>query len=230
MRIDVWSDYNCPWCGIGRQRLLKAMDAYGAEETFQVVYHPYLLLPDMPVGSSEPTVQMLKHRKGMSDEQIAAIANVEALGRSEGFEDYRLVENRSGNASLAHELAAYAKTEGKGDAMNDALFRAYFERGHDIFTVDGLMELAQEQGLDVNLAYDALTSRRFQTAIRSSMAQAGALGVNGVPFYVFDGKYAVSGAQPPEMLLRVMRQIAEEKNKPVVVAGGASCSVDGCDS
>ena len=229
MRVDIWSDFNCPWCGIGRKRFLRAVEQFEHRDELEIVYHPFLLMPDIEMGTSEPTRDVLRRRKGLSEEALQGVSSVEALGVSEGFARYRLLDNRSGNAQLAHELTAFAVAKGAGTAFLDEIFRAYFEDAHDIFTVGGLVDIAERVGLSAEEAEDALRSRRFSSAVREELVQAGRLGIEGVPFFLFGGKYAASGAQPPELLLQGLRRAWEDRPVDLGGAEGAACGIDGCD-
>lgn len=232
MRVDIWSDYNCPWCGIGRRRFLKALERFEHRDQVEVVYHPYLLMPDIPVGTSEPTSEVLRRRKGMSEAQLAQISNVEKLGVEEGFSSYHLLDNQSGNATLAHEMTVFAQENGKGSEFIDATLNAYFEEKHDIFTVDGLVSLAERVGLNGNEAFEALNSRRYAQRVVNEMIQASQMGVNGVPFFLFGGKYAASGAQDPAVLLRGLQQAWDDRPRPIDIGAseGGSCDINGnCD-
>lgn len=228
MRIDIWSDFNCPWCGIGRARLQQALAQVEPGTDVEVVYHPYLLMPQLPVGSSAPTVEILQKLKGFTDEQLAGFSQIEELGRQSGFSDYVLLKNRSGNATLAHEFVAFATSLGKGDEAIELVFKKYFESAHDIFSVDGLLDIAEWMGLDVEDTREVLMARKFQAQVSSELAQARQIGVDGVPFFVFNNKYAVSGAQPPETLLRIMEQA--ERDAPMRIQADSNvCGIDGCD-
>lgn len=229
MRVDIWSDFNCPWCGIGRKRFLQSLERFEHRDSLEIVYHPFVLMPDIALGTSEPTREVLRRRKGLSEEALQGLSSVEALGVQEGFARYNLLENRSGNAQYAHELTAFAVAKGVGTEFLDETFRAYFEDAHDIFSVSGLVDIAERVGLDPEEASEVLRTRKYGEQVHAELIQAGQLGVQGVPFYLFGGKYAASGAQPPEVLLQGLRRAWEDRPIDIGAATGDACGIDGCD-
>jgi predicted DsbA family dithiol-disulfide isomerase len=229
MQVEIWSDVICPWCGIGARRLSDAVARFEVEhgEDLQVVHHHFQLDPSAPVGASAPTAEVLaaKYHVGV-DEARAMGARVEAIAHADGIETYRASDNRVGSTALVHELLAFAADRGIDGWP--AAYDAYFGRADDIFTVEGLLVLAEEIGLDPDEARAVLADRRYRARVAADQAVANDLGATGVPFVVIDRKYAIPGAQSVEVFLQVLEK-AWGARVPVVVNGdGQVCGPDGC--
>lgn len=207
MRIDVWSDVICPWCGLGKHRLEAALARLPDEDRAEVVYHSFQLDPNAPL-QARSVRDLLKSKYGLDDAGFArATARIEGLAEAEGLQPYHVGENISGNTFLAHQLLAMAAVKGLAERAWDRLYKAHFGERRSIFEVDSLVELGAEIGLDPAEARDALETGRYAARVQAEGVEAGRIGATGVPFYVIDGKYAVSGAQPPEVLLSVFEQV-----------------------
>jgi predicted DsbA family dithiol-disulfide isomerase len=207
MRIDVWSDLTCPWCGLGKHRLEAAISRLPADEQPEVVYHSFQLNPNAPV---EPTSvrEMLTARYGLDDAGfLRATGRVEELAEAEGLTPYHVGDNLSGNTALAHQLLALAAERGLAEQAWDRLYKAHFGERRSIFDVDSLVELGAEAGLEAGEVREALESGRYAAQVEADGRAARSVGATGVPFFVFDNKYAVSGAQPPEVLMSVFEQV-----------------------
>jgi predicted DsbA family dithiol-disulfide isomerase len=173
---------------------------------------------------------MLQKKYGLTGEQLEAQhARLQDTAAEEGLVPYILGDNRVGNTELAHQLAAFAAEQGLAEEAWHALYRRYFAEAGDIFTIDGLVELAVEIGLDADEARAALEERRYTKQIWSEAADAQRLGATGVPFVVIDRKFGVAGAQPYEVFEGVLQQ-AWDDSHPVIVGsdGDAICGPDGC--
>lgn len=207
MRIDVWSDVICPWCGLGKHRLEAALSRLPADEQPEVVYHSFQLDPNAPI---EPTSvkQMLTAKYRLDDAGFASVTGrVEALARAEGLTPYHVGDNLSGNTALAHQLLALAAERGLAEPAWDRLYKAHFGERRSIFDVDSLVELGTEVGLGAGEVREALESGRYEAQVEAEGREARSVGATGVPFFVIDNKYAVSGAQSPEVLLSVFEQV-----------------------
>lgn len=215
IKIDVWSDIACPWCYIGKRNLeggiaaaAEAADAPAVE----VTYHSYELSPDTPVDFDGSEIDFLAGHKGMPAEQVAQmLENVTGVAAAAGLE-YNFDILKHTNTVKAHELLHYAKEQGVQPAMMERLMRAYFTEGKHVGRVDDLADLAAEIGLDSDATREALASGRFTAAVRADQAQAQTYGIQGVPFFVIDGKYGVSGAQPAEAFAQILGQVWEERS------------------
>ncbi len=231
MKIEIWTDIICPWCGLGARRLEKALDRFGHAGEVELVHRSFQLDERAPVGTTEKVKDMLAQKKGLPRAQIDALtARVEQLAAAEGLQPYIVGDNRTGNTALAHELAAWATSVGRGPEMWAKLYQAYFGEARSIFDVDALVELAGELGLSRDEARAALTSRRFADQVRAEGREARELGTTGVPFIVIDRRYAIAGAQSVDVMVQALEQAwRERKPAPEVIGSdGAACGPDGC--
>jgi len=211
--IDVWSDIACPWCYIGK-RNLEAGLAAASDDTdapqVTIVYHSFELSPDTPVDFVGGEADYLARHKGITADQARQmLERVTSVAADAGLQ-YRFDILQHTNTVKAHELLHFAKDQGRQLELAERLMSAYFLEGRHVGRTDDLVDLATESGLDAASARDALDSGRYLPAVRADQAQAAAYGINGVPFFVIDGKYGVSGAQPPEAFTQVARQVWAE--------------------
>jgi predicted DsbA family dithiol-disulfide isomerase len=213
LTIDVWSDIACPWCYIGKRNLEKGLAAASAGDDapdVEVVFHSFELSPDTPVDFDGDEIDFLAGHKGMPREQVQQmLERVTGVAADAGL-DYRFDILQHTNTVKAHELLHFAKEQGRQHEMAERLMAGYFTEGRHVGRVDDLVALAGEVGLDEGAARDALESGRHLDDVRADQAQAAAYGINGVPFFVIDGKYGVSGAQPPEAFAQIVRQVWDE--------------------
>ncbi|WP_158851289.1 DsbA family oxidoreductase [Saccharothrix deserti] len=208
MRVEIWSDIICPWCGLGNHRLDRAVERFEHGADVEVVHRSFPLDPSMPSGPVMTAREMLKTKHGMDDDQVeAATGHVRELAERDGLTPYIVADNTVGNTALVHEFLAYATDRGKHTEAWHRTFRAYFGSAHPVFEIDGLLDLAAELGLDRDETRQVLEDRRYRDQVEDETRQAQRLGARGVPFIVVDGQYAVSGAQDTETLLDVLRQV-----------------------
>jgi len=231
MKVEIWSDYVCPFCYLGKRRFENAMRQFEHRDSVEVVYRSFELDPHARRDGNPGVHEMLAAKYGMSREQ--AVANTDNLTRQAkalGLE-YHMERAILTNTFDAHRLTHYAATQGKRSEMTERLLKAHFTDSLHLGRVETLADLAAEVGLDRAEALRALQEGRFADEVREDEREAARLGVRGVPFYVVNRKYAVSGAQPSEVFLRALRQ-AWEDERPLVVLGdaaeGAACTDDGC--
>lgn len=213
IKIDIWSDIACPWCYIGKRHLEGGIAALGDEAPdVEIVYHSFELAPDTPIDFEGSEVDFLAKHKGLPAEQVHHMLDrVTGVAADAGL-DYDFDALKHTKTLKAHELLHFAKEQGLQLQLSERLFRAYFTEGRHVGRVDELIELATEVGIDSDAARDALDSGRYADAVQADIAQAGAYGINGVPFFVFEGKYGVSGAQPAEVFSQVLTQVADERD------------------
>ncbi|HWS50200.1 MAG TPA: DsbA family oxidoreductase [Microbacterium sp.] len=208
--IDIWSDIACPWCYIGKRNLETGLAAVASDEDapeVTVTFHSFELSPDTPVDFDGDEIDFLAGHKGMPREQVEQmLAHVTGVAASAGLE-YRFDLLQHTNTVKAHELLHFAKAEGRQHEMEERLMSAYFTEGKHVGRIDDLVELAVEVGLDADAAREALTSERYLPAVRQDQDQARAYGIQGVPFFVIDGQYGISGAQPPAAFENVLRDL-----------------------
>lgn len=214
IKIDVWSDIACPWCYIGKRNLEKGLAETASDAdapAVEVTYHSFELSPDTPVDFEGDELDFLAGHKGMPRERVSEmLENVTGVAANAGLE-YRFDLLQHTNTVKAHELLHFAKAQGAQLPMAERLMAAYFTEGRHVGRVDDLVDLAGEAGLDADAAREALESGQYLPAVRADQAQAQAYGIQGVPFFVIDGKYGVSGAQPPEAFAQSARQVWGEK-------------------
>lgn len=216
IKIDVWSDIACPWCYIGKRNLENGLAATAADEDAPVVeieYHSFELSPDTPEDFHGGEVDYLSQHKGISPEQAREMLDrVTGVAADAGLA-YRFDILQHTNTVKAHELLHFAKENGKQLELAELLMSAYFLEGKHVGRDDDLVQLAIEAGLDADAAREALSSQRYRAAVRADQEQARQFGITGVPFFVIDGKYGVSGAQPVEAFTQIARQVWGERRE-----------------
>jgi predicted DsbA family dithiol-disulfide isomerase len=207
MRIDIYSDTVCPWCYLGKRRFDLAIAARPQYEPV-VVWRPFELNPDVPVeGVDRETYMAAKMPDQARLEQ--AHAELERLGEASGIHFRFELIGRIPNTRRSHLLIAHAARSGLQAAIKDRIMRAYFEEGCDIGDPDELVRLAVEVGLSAAEARNALILRVGQDGVVAAERHAAVLGITGVPTYIFDGQYTISGAQEVGIFARVFDQVAE---------------------
>ena len=213
IKIDIWSDIACPWCYIGKRNLEGGIASLGDDAPeVEITYHSFELAPDTPVDFEGSEVDFLAKHKGMPAARVhEMLDHVTGVAANAGL-DYHFDTLQHTKTLKAHELLHFAKEQGLQLELSERLFRAYFTEGRHVGRIDDLVELAAEVGLDPDAAREALESGRYGAAVQADIAQAGAYGIQGVPFFVFEGKYGVSGAQPAEVFSQVLTQVAGERD------------------
>lgn len=218
LELDIWSDIACPWCYIGTRRLRNGIARFhqthpGTEVA--ITYRSFLLTPDMDLDFAGSEADFLVDRKGVPRAQVQEMLDtITGIARTEGLElDFATL--RPANTAKAHELLHFAKSRGRQAETNERLFRAHFGEGRHVGRVEDLAELATEAGLDRGETLKALRSGAYEAAVRADLERAAALGIRGVPFYVIDDSYGVSGAQSPETFAAALeRAVTDEARAP----------------
>ena len=206
--VQIWSDVQCPWCYIGKRRFDAAAEQFEGDVT--VTYRSFELAPDTPVDFEGSPVDYLSQRKGISPEQAQQMVDrVSSTAESVGLE-YHYDRIQQTNTVLSHELLHFAKANGKQAALKERLLHAYFTEGRHIGRADDLADLAADVGLDRETAATALAEHTYLPDVRADMAQAVAYGIQGVPFFVIDDRYGISGAQETATFVAALRQAAAE--------------------
>jgi len=210
VKVEIWSDVVCPWCFIGKRRFETALDRFEHRADVEVEFRSFELNPNaesQPEGSLE---EALARKYGVSLEQARAMnARVVDAAAGEGLQ-YRFDIARRGHTFDAHRLIHLAAADGLQAAMKERLMAAYFMEGRAIGDRDTLVELAGEVGVDPGRARAALDSDEFADDVRADEREAAELGITGVPFFVINRRYGVSGAQPPEVMLKALAAGWEE--------------------
>jgi predicted DsbA family dithiol-disulfide isomerase len=211
MTIEIWSDVVCPFCYIGKRELERALAQFEHADQVQVTWRSFELDPDAPARSEHDMYGMLVSKYGGTREDAKArVDGVVQRARSVGL-DYHMDKAVIGSSFDAHRLLQLAKTKGLGDAMKERLFRAYFTEGAHLADRPTLIRLGSEVGLDGAEVAQVLSTSAFTDAVRKDEQDARRVGVRGVPFFLVDGKYSVSGAQPSEVFLGALRKAWGER-------------------
>jgi predicted DsbA family dithiol-disulfide isomerase len=237
MRIEIWSDVVCPWCYIGKRRLETALDEFEHTDDVEVVWRSYQLDPGAPAEPTETSTDMLARKYGQTPDGARQMQDqVEAVAAEEGLV-YRLGETLHVNTVDAHRLIHLALEEGGTELqgrLKEALLDAYFVRARNVADHAVLREVAVATGLDAARVDEVLAGSEHTDAVWADISQAQAHGATGVPFFVVDGKYGVSGAQPAEVFGEVLERAWQESHPTVQMVGGAAadatgaCGPDGC--
>lgn len=210
MKIEVWSDYVCPFCYIGKRHLEEAIKEAGLQDKVEVVYKAYELDPNAPAVSDKKMDTVLVEKYNMSlDEARRMTDNIAEQAKSVNLA-YDFEKMTRANTFQAHRLAKFAEEEGLGEEMAERLLRAYFVEGEKIGTFETLLALAEEVGLSTERTQEMLHSEQFNDAVKKDIQEAGQIGVQGVPFFVIDRKYALSGAQPVATFVDALQKAVAE--------------------
>jgi predicted DsbA family dithiol-disulfide isomerase len=206
MQIEIWSDVVCPWCYLGKRRFERALESFDHRDEVEVVYRSFELDPSAPAGTSTPTVDLLASKYGMTPEQAeAAQRQMEQRAAQDGL-DFRMEALRSGSTRDAHRLLQLARARGRQAELTERLHRAYFTEQASIFDHSSLADFAVDAGLDRGEVVAVLDGDDYGDAVDADEAMARSLGATGVPFFVIDRRYGISGAQPAEVMAQALEQ------------------------
>jgi predicted DsbA family dithiol-disulfide isomerase len=210
LTVEVWSDVVCPWCYIGKRRFETALERFEHADEVTVMWRSFELDPEAPPHVEGTAAERLAAKYGMSAERAETLhAEMTERAAAEGLE-YHFELTRGGNTFDAHRMIHLAATYGHQGAAQERLMRAYFTEGEAISDHGTLVRLVAELGVDPDEARAALELDRFAEDVREDEQLAGQLGIQGVPFFVLNRRYGVSGAQPPEVLLDALQQAWDE--------------------
>ena len=208
--VDIWSDIACPWCYIGKRKFEAGLADFPGRDDVEVTYHSFELAPDTPVDFDGSEIDFLVRHKGMPAGQVRQMLDqVSAIADDVGLR-YNFDALLHTNTRKAHELLHYAKQQGKQLEMAERLFAAYFSEGRHLGRDEELAELGADVGLDRGAIENALAAGDYVSAVDADIAQAREYGINGVPFFVIDGRYGVSGAQASETFTSVLERARDE--------------------
>ncbi|MFE4469320.1 DsbA family protein [Leifsonia sp. NPDC056824] len=214
IKIDIWSDIACPWCYIGKVKSENGIATFasaGEGRAVEVEYHSFELSPDTPVDFDGSEVDFLAGHKGIDAEQVhQMLERVTGIASSVGL-DYDFDALQHTNTVKAHELLHFAKAQGKQLELAERLFQAYFIEGGHVGRAESLADLAASVGLSREDALAAMESGEYLEAVREDQRTAAEYGINGVPFFVIEGKYGVSGAQDAATFAQVLEQVWSER-------------------
>ena len=230
MKIEIWSDVVCPWCFVGKRHLEEALHGFAHADAVEIVWKSYELDPGAPSVRPGSYVERISSKYGIPvGEARARMARIISVGANAGI-DFRFDDARPGNTFDAHRLLHLAASVGLQDELKERLFAAAFTEGHPIGDGETLVKLAVDIGIAEADARRVLETAEYTEAVRADELEAMELGVQGVPFFVFDRRYAVSGAQPASLLLEVLER-AWQEGAPIEVVGGEDdlCEGDACE-
>lgn len=228
MNVEIWSDIACPWCFIGKRRFEAALAGFAHRDEVQVTWRSFELQPDAPAEAEGDRTVRLARKYGMTVERARGIQDhLTEVAAADGL-DFHFETARSGNTFDAHRLVHLAAVDGRQDAMKERLLRAHLSEGELVSDHDTLVRLAAEVGLDAEEVRAALASDAYADAVREDERTAGSLGISAVPFFVVDREIGVSGAQPPELLGKMLDRAWEARAPLEVIAGGEACGPGGC--
>jgi predicted DsbA family dithiol-disulfide isomerase len=211
LTVEIWSDVVCPWCYVGKRRFEHALEQFAHRDDVELTWRSFQLDPSAPPERAHSGAEHLAAKYGMSVEQAQETnAQMTELAAGEGLE-YHLDRTRGGNSFDAHRLIHLAAAHGLQDAMKERLMRAYFTEGEPVGDRDTLLRLAAEVGLDAGEARTALAGEAYADTVHADEELAARIGIRGVPFFVLDRRYGVSGAQPAELLLQALDQAWEAR-------------------
>ena len=213
IKLDIWSDIACPWCYIGKRKLEAAIEQFHVKQPsviFDVEYHSYLLNPEMPVDYAGTQREYLAEHKGLDSATVASMSDrVTQIAASVGL-NYDLEHQVMTNTSLAHAALHFAKAHGKQVALKERLMGAHFVEAKHVGRLEDIVALGEEVGLDAAALREALVGGEFLAAVGADLEQAAAYGITGVPFFVIDGRYGISGAQDSAVFVDAFEQTLAE--------------------
>ncbi|MFZ4928393.1 DsbA family oxidoreductase [Chryseobacterium sp. Mn2064] len=231
MKIEIWSDVMCPFCYIGKNNFEQALEKLPFKGEVEVEWKSFQLDPTLDPKETKNTIEYFREKKGFPEAQATQmLSQVTQMGKGAGI-DFNFDTALITNTFSAHRLLHLAKKHQKSNEMEEALFIAHFIDGKNVGDTEVLVSLAENLGIDREEAIQAVTSDQLDYEVNQDIMEARNNGVSGVPFFVLNGKYAVSGAQPVEVFENALQQTYKETVSPfkdLSGESGASCDADGC--
>ncbi len=241
MQVEIWSDIACPWCYVGKRRFEAALRAFPHGSDVHVTWRSFELDPSAPLEHTDPQPELLARKYRTTVEQARIMnSRMSNAAAAEGL-TFDLEKVKAGNTFNAHRLLHLASSvdakqptppsanESLREALGERLFAAYLGEGASLGDSETLISLAAEVGLDAGAVRSMLASDQFADTVRADEAEAQTIGVSGVPFFVLDRKYGVSGAQSPETLGAALQQAWDERSPTVTMVGGNAADADCSD-
>ena len=230
MKVDIWSDVRCPFCYIGKRKFEKALENFSHKNEIEVNWHSFELDPNLVTNPDVNAVAHIAEIKGISKEQAEGMhSHVMQVANEVGL-DFNFGKNVVANSFNAHRLIQLAKTKALASEAEEALFKAHFTEGKNIDDEETLVQTGVSIGLDENEVKKIFSSDAFAEEVKRDEMQAQYFGIRGVPFFILNNKYAVSGAQSPEVFSQALSLAWTEfqKEQPsLIITEGESCSADG---
>lgn len=230
MKIEIWSDVMCPFCYIGKKNFEQALEKLPFKDEIEVEWKSFQLDPTLELAETKTTAEYFREKKGFPEEQAKQMtAQVVQMGKASGI-DFNFEKALITNTFPAHKILHLAKKNGKSSEMEEELFKAHFLKGENVGSVEVLSNLAEKLGISKNEAMQTLSSDEFNNEVNQDITEGRNNGVTGVPFFILNGKYAVSGAQPAELFEEALTQTYNETVKPFKGASSndLACDADGC--
>jgi len=230
MKIEIWSDVMCPFCYIGKKNFEQALEKLPFKDEVEVEWKSFQLDPTLELGETKTTAEYFREKKGFPEEQAKQMtAQVIQMGKASGI-DFNFERALITNTFSAHKILHLAKKYGKSSEMEEQLFKAHFLNGENVGSIEVLSNLAEKLGISKDEALQTLSSEEFNDEVNQDVTEGRNNGVTGVPFFILNGKYAVSGAQPAELFEEALTQTYNETVKPFKSSTNSdlSCDTDGC--
>ncbi|MDS7926859.1 DsbA family oxidoreductase [Acinetobacter sp. V115_6] len=222
--VDIWSDFVCPWCWIAKKRFEKGLEAFEHKNQVTIQYHSYRLVNGL---TPQPFKDALYKKFGGKSGADAMMSHVKSAGELEGL-IYNFNSMLFGDTLDAHAIVKLAQQKGVGELLTEKFFKASITEGKSIFDHKVLVELANEVGVPREEANSAFSNISFKQEVLKDEASAHAMGASGVPLFIINNKYSISGAQPIETFLSALEQVWEEKQNELMITEGQSCGINGC--
>ena len=226
MKIEIWSDIVCPFCYIGKKRLEQALASFPHRDEVEIIWKSYQLHPQFPQDAAGiPAVEYIKNAKGLTKEEtLAMMQQVQSIGKSLEI-DFDFEKSLIVNTLNGHRLIHFAQEHGLGNILKERLLKAHFSEGVDVNDTNTLVNLAAEVGMDKKEIQEMLHSDRFTYEVSQDIQEGVNLGLRGVPFFVFNQKFGIAGAQPLEMFEQTLRQAYEDAKTVIIMNDneGPSC-------
>ncbi len=231
MKIELWSDFGCPFCYIGKTRFENALNRFDHKDQVEVIYKAYQLNPNAPKVMTDGVAESFAKGHRVTVEQAKQKFNMFVNAAKEVGLTYDYVNIKLTNTFDSHRLAKWANQFGLEPALTNRLMKAYFTDALNLADHETLLTLADEIGLDVKAAKKVLSSKEYTDQVNNEILEGRQVGVQGVPFFVLNRKYAISGAQQEEYFLQALNQLWTETN-PIKTFDGADkghvCNDEGC--
>lgn len=231
MKVDIWSDTRCPFCFIGKRNFEKALQTFSQNEKVEVNWHSFQLDPNMKTDLTKNHYEYLSEVKGFPMTQIMQMhENLIQSGKNAGI-DFNFDDVKVSNSFKSQMLVQLAKEKGKATEMEELLFEAYFKSGKDIDDVEVLSEIGEKLGFSKEEIQNAAQSPELAKLVKNDIFAANSLGIKGVPFFVFNEKYGVSGAQPIDLFSEILEkswsEYSESNSDIKIIEEGDSCDIEG---
>jgi len=228
LKIEIWSDFTCPYCYLGKTKLELALDQFSHKEKVRIEYASFQLDPNAEVQSNKMVYDMLMEKFRQSLEQVRTMTEELSMQAEEIGLDFQFEKMPQVNTYDAHRLVKYAKKENKELEMVNKIFRGYFSEGKRIDDHSVLLDMAMDVGIEREAVEEVLSVNCCAKSVKTDIETASEIGIQGVPFFIFNEKYSVSGAQPVEVFINALDQIWQENHVKEVVDEDTTCKTNYC--